>query len=179
MRLIMSITDSDFFGGEPLFMDYVSRHASRGVLINEDRQVAMMEMSSLNLYKLPGGGLEEGEDRETAFLRELKEETGFDAVILLELGYMDEHKYRNQYMQRSYCYIAKVASQQGTAALTEDEIQLGMRLKWMSLEDAFVQMKYSIRHCDEYSEMFMLRRDLAILELANRLLDENVLTIIP
>nr|WP_246628167.1 NUDIX domain-containing protein [Paenibacillus oenotherae] len=160
-------------------MDYVSRHSSRGVLINEDRQVAMMEMSSLNLYKLPGGGLEEGEDRESAFVRELREETGFDALILLELGYIDEHKYRNQYMQRSYCYIAKAASEQGTAVLTEDEIVLGMRLIWMSLEDAIVQMKYSIRHCDEYSEKFMLRRDLAILELAARLVDENVLTIIP
>ncbi|MNY67956.1 hypothetical protein D3C86_2056420 [compost metagenome] len=63
--------------------------------------------------------------------------------------------------------------------LTEDEIRLGMRLKWMSLEDAIVQMKSSIRHCDEYSEKFMLRRDLAILELAARLVDENVLTIIP
>ncbi|MFC5471555.1 NUDIX hydrolase [Cohnella suwonensis] len=141
--------------------------------MNDELQVAMMEMSNLNLYKLPGGGVEEGEDKKAAFLREVREETGFGAAILHELGYIDEHKFRNQFMQRSYCYIAKVISSQGAVALTEKEIQLGMQMKWMNLDDAIFQMKDSVGRCKDFSAKFMLLRDLTILEFAVRWLTRS------
>jgi len=168
LRQLKRITDSDFGGGEPEFLNEVSRHAARGVLLNRDGQVAMMEMAVHSLYKLPGGGLEENEEKKEAFLREIREETGHDAVIIHTLGYIDEHKLRNQYMQRSYCYIAKITSKQGNTALTDEEIQLGMRMRWMSLEEAIAQLHDSIDHCEDYSTRFMLLRDLTILELADR-----------
>lgn len=101
MRLIRRITDSDVLGGVPELMSFISRHSSRGVLIDNKLNVAMMYMAQLNLYKLPGGGIEEGENAKEAFLREIKEETGYDAEIFHELGYIEEHKKRNDYMQYS------------------------------------------------------------------------------
>ncbi|MFB9279949.1 NUDIX hydrolase [Cohnella cellulosilytica] len=154
-------------------MNEVSRHASRGVLINDDGQVAMMRMAAANLYKLPGGGLEKDEDKEEAFIREIREETGYSAVIIHAIGYIDEHKVKNQFMQRSYCYIAKATSRQGDVALTEDELQLGMLAEWMSLEEATVQLQELLRYCKDYSTKFMLLRDLTILELAAQWLDES------
>lgn len=173
MQWLKTITDSDFVGGEPEFMEVVSRYASRGVLINDELKVAMMEMSGASLYKLPGGGVEEGEERAAAFLREIKEETGYDAVIIEAIGYIDEHKNRNQFMQRSYCYMAKATKQPGNTALTEEETQLGMRVKWMSLEEAVAQLRNLIDRCEDYSTSFMLLRDLTILEHASRLLDNG------
>ncbi|MUT66765.1 NUDIX hydrolase [Paenibacillus sp. NEAU-GSW1] len=131
MHLIRNITESDLYGGEARFMDEVSRDASRGILLNEQGQIAIMKLSATHLYKLPGGGIEDGEKAEVAFLREIKEETGYDAVIKLYLGYIDEHKVKNRFLQRSHCYIAVVASVQGTIDLTEEELVLGMQMEWM------------------------------------------------
>lgn len=92
MQLIRRITDSDFIGGALEFMDTASRYASRGVLVDDKLHVAMMYMSKINLYKLPGGGIDQGEEIRDAFLREIKEETGYEAEIIYELGYVEEHK---------------------------------------------------------------------------------------
>ncbi|WP_235540628.1 NUDIX hydrolase [Paenibacillus sp. Root52] len=74
MQLIRRITDSDFIGGAPEFMDTTNCYASRGVLVDDMLKVDMMYMSKINLYKLPGGGIDEGEEIRDAFLREIKEE---------------------------------------------------------------------------------------------------------
>ncbi|NHN34617.1 NUDIX domain-containing protein [Paenibacillus sp. S3N08] len=171
MRLISRITDHDFLGGDPIFIDHVSRQASRGVLVDNEFNVAMMFMSQLNLYKLPGGGIEEGEDKQEAFLREIKEETGFDSEILHELGYIEEHKNRNQFMQLSYCFIARVLGHSADTMLTESEIELGMQVRWMHLREAIREMEHSAQRCDDHSTKFMILRDRILLEEASKRLD--------
>ena len=174
MRLIRKITDSDFFGGDSVFSDLISRQGSRGVLVDNELNVAMLFMSQLNLYKLPGGGVEEGEDKEEAFLREIKEETGFDSEIIHELGYIEEHKNRNHFMQRSYCYIAKTLGNSAATMLSDNEIELGLQAKWMHLKAAIQEMNHSAHSCDDYSTKFMILRDSIILEeTANWLAEMN------
>ncbi|MCS7461744.1 NUDIX domain-containing protein [Paenibacillus doosanensis] len=165
MRLIKRITDSDFMGGAPVWIDKVSRYGSRGVLVDGEMNVAMMYMAKTKLYKLPGGGVDEGEDRQAAFLREIKEETGYEAEIVHELGYIEEHKNRNQFMQYSYCFIAK-ACKKGVTMLSENEARLGMETRWMPLDQALEAMNNSARNCEEYSAKFMILRDKTILEKA-------------
>lgn len=166
MQLIKRITDSDIIGDFPSLMETVSRYGSRGVLIDDELNVAMMYMSNLNLYKLPGGGVNEGEDRKKAFLREIREETGYEAEILHELGYIEEHKKRNDYFQLSYCFIAKTRNDPIPAMLTKEEKQLGMTVKWMKLDAALQRMNNLEINCDDYSTKFMLLRDRTILEKA-------------
>ncbi|WP_274365884.1 NUDIX hydrolase [Paenibacillus thermotolerans] len=170
MQLIKRITDHDINGDFPSFIETVSRYASRGVLIDDDLNVAMMYMSNLNLYKLPGGGVDEGENRVDAFLREIKEETGYEADLIHELGYIEEHKKRNDYFQLSYCYVAKARNNAGPAMLTEEEIQLGMTVKWMKLDEAVELMNRSAKYCEDYSTKFMLLRDIIIIKKATEVL---------
>jgi ADP-ribose pyrophosphatase YjhB (NUDIX family) len=170
MQLIKRITDSDILGGFPEYMDTISRYGSRGLLVDNILNVAMMYMSLPNLYKLPGGGMEEGEDTKAAFLREIKEETGYDAEIIHELGYIEEHKKRNDFMQFSYCFIAKAHNSVGNVMLSESEMQLGMEVKWMTLDKALEVMNESVLNCDDYSTKFMILRDKTILEQAVNIL---------
>jgi len=170
MKLIIRITDNDIFKETFKLMETVSRYASRGVLIDDLMNVVMMYMSESNLYKLPGGGLEEGETKEEAFLREIKEETGFEAEIFYELGYIEEHKNRNNFMQYSYCFIAKAGKRVSAVNLSEKELKMGMTYIWMTLDKALEVMNESLINCNDYSARFMILRDKAILEAAVEIL---------
>jgi 8-oxo-dGTP diphosphatase len=170
VQLIRKITDNDILGSAPELLDTISRYGSRGVLVDSQLNVAMMYMSKTKLYKLPGGGVDKGENSKDAFLREIQEETGYEAEIFHELGYIEEHKNRNKFFQFSYCYIAKAHASFRDTKLTDNEIQLGMVVEWMSLDQALAMMNDSVLTCTDYSSKFMLLRDKTILEMAARLL---------
>jgi len=169
MRLLKTITDSDFEGGAPEYLGAVSRCASRGVLVDRESNVAMMYMAKMGAYKLPGGGIGEGEHPRAAFLREIREETGCEAEIVRELGRIEEHKNKNGFMQLSYCYIAE-ARGSGAASLTESEVRLGMAVEWMAPGQALEALDRAARSCREYGMKFMLLRDRTIVERALPLL---------
>ncbi|WP_336775764.1 NUDIX hydrolase [Paenibacillus sp. MMO-58] len=170
--LNIKITDSDFIGGRPSYLDTVSRCAARGVLFNNRGQVAMMYMAEPDLYKLPGGGMEEGESPEEAFVREIKEETGCEAEVIRRLGFIEEHKNRNGFLQHSHCYLAKARHGEGTAALTEAEKQLGMSVQWLSVSQALDIMGKAVAgEEDNHSNFFMLMRDRIILKEAAEIME--------
>lgn len=174
MQLIKRITDRDFHGGTPIYLQEISRRAARGVIFDERHQIAMMFMTEMNLYKLPGGGIEEGESADQAFLREVQEETGCKVEIIEQLGYIEEHKNQNYYLQHSSCFLAKVTSKSGRVYLTENEKELGMQVVWMDVEKAINVMNRSFHECDDYSTKFMLLRDWTILEVAKERLNVHI-----
>jgi 8-oxo-dGTP diphosphatase len=60
------------------------REAVRALLVTPDREVLLVrfEFPTATVWALPGGGLEPGEDHETALHRELAEEVGLHGVVL-------------------------------------------------------------------------------------------------
>ncbi|SEN14408.1 DUF402 domain-containing protein [Paenibacillus sp. OV219] len=174
MQLIRRITDSDWSGDTPKWLDTVSRYAARGVLFDSEWKVAMMHMTKLQLYKLPGGGVEEGEDPQSAFLREILEETGCIAEVIHELGYIEEHKVSNAFLQHSSCYAGKVVQHSTSISLTDEEIALGMQVEWMDIDAAVEIMKAALQQNVDESDRFMLLRDLTILEETAKWLSASV-----
>lgn len=167
MNLIKRITDADFLENEDyIYMDTPTRYGARGVLYNDKNEIAMMYMETKGCYKLPGGGVENNETKEEAFLREVLEETGYTSEIIKELGIIEEHKIKNNFMHLSYCFAARALSKH-EVSLTEHEISLGFKLVWMKLEDAIKAMDKSMENCDDYKMKFMLLRDITILSLIN------------
>jgi ADP-ribose pyrophosphatase YjhB (NUDIX family) len=164
MKLLKRVTDSDFYGGVPEYLSYITRYGSRGILIDDNFNIALMFLSKMDLYKLPGGGIEQGETKEQAFLREILEETGYNAIVIDELGYIEEHKNRNIFMQYSYCFIAKVYGDRRETYLSGNEIELGMELRWMTIKQALALMVKSLDKCEDYKAKFMILRDKIILE---------------
>lgn len=65
--LIAKITDSDFFGGEPQYIEDDARYNTRGVMTDGEGNIAMMKIENSDYYKLPGGSIEITETPDKAF----------------------------------------------------------------------------------------------------------------
>lgn len=63
-----------------------------GAIIVENRMLLVVKDKKDKFYKIPGGTVKKGERLETCCLRELKEETGYSAVIVRPLHTMQLDK---------------------------------------------------------------------------------------
>ena len=141
------------------------RRAARAVLTNDIGQVAMMHFSKTGSYKLPGGGIDEGESIEAALRREVREETGYEITDIRELGVVEEDRYYCGMHQISYCFTARAGQFVGTE-LTEKEAARGMELVWMnSIEEAIaaVESNSITEDDDRIGHEMMKLREVAIL----------------
>lgn len=159
------ITDSYVFKqGEPQYISRISRYGARGILLNSKKQVSLMYLKNKNMYKLPGGGIDEGETKEEAFQREVNEETGYLCHIISFLGTIEEHKSQKDFLHISYVFLAEAIGKKGQLHLTRKEKELGFKHQWFSIEEAIKMLEKSISICDQYGMLFTLTRDKAILE---------------
>jgi len=111
---------------------YKVRIAARAVVFDHKNMVALLYVSRDDYYKLPGGGVEDGEDMSTGLRRECLEEIGCGIEITGELGFTVEYWKEDIEKQVSYCYKAKVLGQKGKPNLTESEKAKGFGLLWVS-----------------------------------------------
>lgn len=137
------------------------RSAARAVLFDEEGLVPILFVSKFNYHKLPGGGIEKGENKRQALDREVEEETGCTVEIDGEVGKVTEYRSRWNIFQTSYCYIGKVIKK-GEPIFTKDEIREGFKLKWLLLDEAITQLKKD--KPADYQGKFIQERDLAFLE---------------
>jgi len=122
-----------FTSPEDKEIDY-TRKAARAVIVNTAGQVAVMHFAMTGSYKLPGGGVDEGEAIEAALRREVREETGWEITDVRELGTIEEDRYYCGMHQTSYCFTAMATQFVGTE-LTEEEAAQGMELAWVTTID--------------------------------------------
>ena len=94
------------------------RYGARGIIIEKDGKIALFNKTMKNEYKLPGGGIDKGENPEEAFKREALEETGCEVEIIKCLGTIEEHKSLDNFKQISYIFIAKVINNRNKLNLT-------------------------------------------------------------
>ncbi len=144
-----------------------TRRAARAVLFNAAGQVAIMHFTTTGSYKLPGGGIDEGEDTIAALHREIREETGYEITDIHELGELVEYRYYCGMHQISYCYTATVTQFVGTE-LTQKEQNAGMELQWFDTIPQAIATIESGHQVDEDGSpiglKMMILRDTAILK---------------
>lgn len=83
-------SDKPVFGTPEAGITYRLRPGAYAVLYNRQREVCLVRVPSG--YALPGGGIEQEEDREAALLREVYEETGFGVELGAYLGSAFQYK---------------------------------------------------------------------------------------
>lgn len=167
--LIAKLTESDFFGGEPVFIEDNTRYNVRGVLTDGKGNIAMMKLDDNGYYKLPGGSIEITETQNQAFLREIAEQTGYESEIIGYLGWIEEHKAKRRFCMVSHCYVSKILSEERNEdSLKSAQNRLGFKLIWIPYTEAVEKLTEFAKGCKEYQMSFVLRREFLILERAKK-----------
>lgn len=170
MNLICKITDKDIGEKYNEIDNPKIRFAARGIVIRDDGKIAIFYKSNKNEYKLPGGGMENDENPEEAFKREVLEETGCVVEIVNKLGITEEYKCQVNFKQISNVYIGRVVEDTNKLNVTEKEKNEGSRLIWEIPERALELVKNCYETLVEsnygsiYATKFVVLRDRKILE---------------
>ena len=168
MELLKEIKDKEFPGDESALK---VREASRAVLFDKDGLIPLLFVSKYNYHKLPGGGIEDGEDKAKALVREVLEEVGSKIEITGELGKIIEFRSRWNLKQISYCYYGKIISK-GEPDFTEKELSQGFKLVWLSLNEAISKVEND--RPENYEGSFIQKRDIIFLKKVKQ--NESFLT---
>ena len=171
MKSLLTITEQDIVQDAPVVdtANYRKREAARAVVIDDDGKVALLRVGADNYHKLPGGGIDEGENIQDALERELLEEIGCKAEVLNEVGAIIEYRDEVELFQTSYCFTAKQIGEKGEPDFTEHELNRQFSIVWAeNIDDAI-----AILDDDEpasYEGFFIQKRDLVLLRAAKELL---------
>ena len=170
MICIKKITDENFNLKRIPLDNPKIRYGARGIVLNKDGKIAILCKKNKNEYKLIGGGIEEEENPENAFIREVLEETGCIIEIDKCLGTIEEIKSHDNFKQISYVFISHVVEDRGIPHYTKKEIDEGAELLWVDLDDAINLIKncesklVASKYESVYHTKFIVRRDYEILK---------------
>lgn len=170
MNCIRILVDEDFGLKSVEYNNPKIRNGARGIIINSEGKIAVFNKVNKNEYKLPGGGIDDGETPEVAFERESLEETGCKIEIIKSLGIIEEHRSLDNFKQISYLFVAKVVNDYHKLSLTKKEKDEGSKLLWVDdiealrlITNCYDNLKGS-KYDNLYHSKFIVMRDRYILE---------------
>ena len=118
MKRLLTIDAADYTDDMPVYVKHTVR-----AIIEKDGKYAMQQ-SGTGEYKIPGGGVENGESHEETLEREVLEETGRD---IFETNV--------KYECHTYFYYCDVEDKICDVCMTESEIEKGFHPVWAAAED--------------------------------------------
>lgn len=123
-------------------VEVYEKYSVRGIIVREGKLA--MQCSKDGEYKIPGGGVEPGENFLQALVREIHEETGLHVLedSVTELGEIKEVRKdlfepQKKYVCHSLFYFCRVGEGQDPLQLTTSEITKGYVLKWETPEHIY------------------------------------------
>jgi len=167
MELLKEIKDKELPEDESTLK---IREASRAILFDENGLIPLLFVSKYNYHKLPGGGIDEGEDRHQALARECLEEVGSEIEVNGEVGKIIEFRSKWDFKQISYCYYGKIVSK-GRPDFTEKELSQEFKIVRLSLKDAVFKVEND--KPKNYEGFFIQKRDLTFLKRVKQMRQVN------
>lgn len=151
-----------------------ARDAARGVVVDTDGNVALLDNVKRKYFSVPGGGVEFGETTEEALVRECKEEIACDVRILREIGKTIEYRKQRNIVNISHAFLAVVLGEKGIPVPTGDEKEAGSVVIWVPVLKA-IQLVASTPLSSDPAALYanyVTLRDIAILKEAERMIGD-------
>lgn len=149
------------------------KKAARTVIVDEQGRFAILEVRDSEYYKIPGGGIEEGEDERAAAIREALEESGCTVELLDELephSFTETHPEFGVTKHTSVCFVARLVSR-GDTAFDAWEQSRNFKLHWWDYDTALTHFLGATPQSFFGKEIN--RRDMNYLIEAKAVLDRN------
>ena len=154
------------------------RPSVRGIIVRGNT-IAMMHSLKYDYYKLPGGGIEEGESLEETLIREVREESGlvvkpasikeFGMVRRIEKGLREDI-----FVQENYYFLCEAEDEPEEQNLDDYEEEERFTLEFVTVEHA-IEVNNNHNHGDKVNvQTFkgMIDRENRVLEfVAKEVLD--------
>ncbi len=150
--------------------DKVFRRPSARAIIIQGDKIALVYSKKEKYYKFPGGGIHDGEDKEKALVREVREEVGmvvipesireFGSVLRRQKSDRDENTI---FEQENYYYFCDVKDGLVDQNLDDYEDEAGFVLRIVDIDTAIEAN--DIYKSDVFFNEVMIKRDLRMLRL--------------
>jgi 8-oxo-dGTP pyrophosphatase MutT (NUDIX family) len=104
--------------------------AASAVVIDEEGRIVLHKRSDNHLWSLPGGAMDVGESIEQTIIREVKEETGFDVIVLKCIGIYTDPNHVIEYsdgevrQQFSICFACKIIGGEKTISSESTRVEM-------------------------------------------------------
>ena len=168
-ELLLNLEDNEW----PLTTIDHDRLIARAIVVDDDGNFYFIranrddDFGKSTIIETSGGGVEAGEDLDTAIRRELNEELGVDVEVICKIGLVsDYYNLLHRHNINNY-YLCKIISF-GDKHLTKDEIEVfhlsTLKLKY---EDALAE--YDKCRCTKLGRL-VANREVPILKRAKELL---------
>lgn len=155
-----------------------TRPAARGIVIRDGKILLTYEKRN-DVYMSPGGGREEGESFPECCAREIKEESGYDALVKEPFAVVNEYCFDTCY--EAHYFLCDVTGE-GEPHLTSTEIDHGVCPRWLPVNDAIEVFSHYDEKTEDHRSLYL--REYTILnkyveyqkrkELANSFLGKTV-----
>ena len=166
MKVINKLTDDQY---ETSIITH-SRKIARAILINDENKICLLhvfgddDFGHRDYYETPGGGVNDDEDIKKAVIREIKEETGFNSIILKEIGIVEDYYNLIHRHNINHYFLLKATSYE-KENLEEYEKTIIESKVWVDIDTAI--SLYEKMNKDKL-EILVKNRELPILLLAKK-----------
>ena len=135
-------------------LSLIVRHAARAIVVKGE-DILLLYTKHYDDYSLPGGGIDEGEDKIAGLIRELQEETGAQGIRNVK-AFARYDEYRPWYKSDadiihmiSYCYTCDIDETLGETAFEAHKITNGMTPLWMNIHAAIAHNQVVMANSDK------------------------------
>ncbi len=153
---VAPITDENNFKEE--------RHTVKAVIFDEEGNIAMNGYDAqpgtiweTETYRIPGGGIDEGETPEQALHREILEEVGCQIKDIKPLGLIVEYGTKPGLKQVAYCFTATIDGRKGETLPTEKELTRGQKSVWLPQGEIIAKTNLGFDSLSKERSLVLLR----------------------